>query len=70
MEDIRELELRPDDSEDDEDEEDPTKRIPGVKLKRLYDVISVVGAGAFGIVIACREKKSNRKFALKIASKN
>ena len=40
----------------------------GRKIDELYDIISVVGAGAFGIVIACRDRKSNKKFALKIAA--
>ena len=42
-----------------------------MKLGELYDIVSVVGAGAFGIVIACREKHDKRlRFALKIAAQN
>ena len=40
------------------------------RIDELYDIIAVVGAGAFGIVIACRDKKSGKKFALKIAALN
>jgi len=36
----------------------------------IYDIISVIGTGAFGIVIACRDRNSNRKFALKITSED
>jgi len=71
VDDIRELELRPDDSSDEEEEDDECetpKAKPGQKIDELYDIISVVGAGAFGIVIACRDRSSNKKFALKIAA--
>ena len=71
VEDIRELELRPA-GEESEEEEDLTptanKRKQYKKLNELYDIISVVGAGGFGIVIACRDRYTNKKFALKIAS--
>lgn len=64
------MELRPaDDESEDEDFDDPAfEKAKGRKIDELYDIISVVGAGAFGIVIACRDRKSNKKFALKIAA--
>ena len=66
--------MRPEDKEseeDDEDEEDGSKSSTRYcRLEELYDVISVVGAGAFGIVIACRDLSSKRRFALKIAAQN
>mmetsp|Transcript_13448 Transcript_13448/g.18392 ORF Transcript_13448/g.18392 Transcript_13448/m.18392 type:complete len:97 (-) Transcript_13448:3520-3810(-) len=65
--DIRELELRPEDSESDDDD-DTFKSTRHKKIDELYDIISVVGAGAFGIVIACRDRSSNKRFALKIAA--
>jgi len=70
VEDIRELELKPVDSDDDEDDDDAAKNTPGQKIDELYDIINVVGAGAFGIVIACRDRSSNRRFALKIAAQD
>ena len=72
VEDIREIELRPADEDSaDESEETPKmvkKKRP--KIDELYDIISVVGAGGFGIVIACRDRSSNKKFALKITSED
>mmetsp|Transcript_11378 Transcript_11378/g.14334 ORF Transcript_11378/g.14334 Transcript_11378/m.14334 type:complete len:97 (-) Transcript_11378:2894-3184(-) len=65
--DIRELELQPEDSESDDDD-DTFKSTRYKKIDELYDIISVVGAGAFGIVIACRDRSSNKRFALKIAA--
>lgn len=57
VEDIRELELRPVDSEsEDEDEADNQPKRQRTRIDELYDIISVVGAGAFGIVIACRDR--------------
>ena len=56
VEDIRQLELRPIDSDsEDEDDLDPTQK-RWKTIDELYDIISVVGAGAFGIVIACRDR--------------
>lgn len=41
------------------------------KLGDIFEVLSVVGAGSFGIVVACREKTAlKRKVALKIAPLN
>lgn len=77
VEDIRELEIRPIDEEsaDEESDDETPKTSTNNKKKRktidgLYDIISVVGAGAFGIVIACRDRSSNKKFALKITSED
>ena len=70
IDDIRELELRPDDESDDDDDPETPKSSIGQKIDELYDIISVVGAGAFGIVIACRDRSSNKKFALKIAAQD
>ena len=62
--------MRPADSESEEEEIDNGLKTNGRKIDELYDIISVVGAGAFGIVIACRDRKSNKKFALKIAAQD
>ena len=67
VDDIRELELRRADSESEEEDGDVTPK-RRTKIDELYDIISVVGAGAFGIVIACRDRSQNKKFALKIAA--
>ena len=41
------------------------------KLGDIFEVLSVVGAGSFGIVVACRELTTlRRKVALKIAPLN
>ena len=69
VEDIREIELRPADEDSaDESEETPKADKKRNKIDELYDIISVVGAGGFGIVIACRDRQSNKKFALKLTS--
>jgi len=68
VDDIRELELRPVEEESEEEGEGTEIKKIRMKIDELFDIISVVGAGAFGIVIACRERNSNRKFALKIAA--
>ena len=41
-----------------------------MKIGDLYDIQSVVGAGAFGIVIACKDRETRKRFALKIAARN
>lgn len=53
-----------------ESEETPKADKIRKTIDELYDIISVVGAGAFGIVIACRDRKTNKKFALKITSED
>ena len=69
IEDIRELELRPLDEESEGDETPTnTDRVDHQKLDNIYDVISMMGAGGFGVVLACRDRWSNKKFALKIAA--
>jgi len=68
VDDIRELELRPADSESDDEDDPGTPKNRHCRIDELYDIISVVGAGAFGIVIACRDRLTNKKFALKIAA--
>ena len=73
MEDIRELELKPVDDETEEEDLTPPAgraRTQYQKLLDLYDIISVVGAGGFGIVMACRDRSSNKKFALKVAAQD
>ena len=72
VEDIRELEIKPidEDSQDEESEETPKTNKHRKTIDELYDIISVVGAGGFGIVIACRDRSSNKKFALKITSED
>ena len=69
IEDIRELELRPLDEES-EGEETPTNtnQVDLKKLDNIYSVISIMGAGGFGVVLACRDRWSKKKFALKIAA--
>ena len=57
-----------DSESEDEDYADNQPRRQRTRLDELYDIISVVGAGAFGIVIACRDRSSRKKFALKIAA--
>ena len=37
-----------------------------VRFDELYNLISVLGVGGFGVVVACRNKHNNRKYALKI----
>ena len=71
IDDIRELELRPVEEESDDEEDlanNSKEMIQYRKIDELFDIISVVGAGGFGIVIACRDRSSNKKFALKIAA--
>ena len=70
LDDIRELELRPVGEESDDDDDMNSKEMTQHrKIDELYDIIKVVGAGGFGIVIACRDRSSNKKFALKIAAR-
>lgn len=70
VDDIRELELIPIE-EDSADESEMTPKMKKLrKIDELYDIISVVGAGGFGIVIACRDRSSYKKFALKVTSED
>ena len=39
-----------------------------MKFTDIYENAKVVGAGSFGIVVACREKSTNKEIALKIAA--
>ena len=71
VDDIRKLKLlHVDEESEDEAELTPNTRtrVEQKKMDKLYDVISVVGAGGVGVVIACLDRSSNKKFALKIAS--
>ena len=64
------MELRPVDEDSDDDYENSKETISRHrKIDELYDIIKVVGAGGFGIVIACRDRSTNKKFALKIAAR-
>ena len=58
VENIRELELRPADEESEEEDEDltPKQKIQYPKIDDVYDIIAMVGAGGFGVVIACRDR--------------
>ena len=59
-----------DEESDDEDDHHASKSIlKHRKIDELYDIIKVVGAGGFGIVIACKDRTTNKKFALKIAAR-
>ena len=62
--------MRPEDSESDEDEQEGFKLAQHKTLQELYIIDKVVGAGGFGIVIACSDRSSKRRFALKIAAQN
>ena len=63
------MELRPVDEDSDDDYENSKELVRHRKIDELYDIIKVVGAGGFGIVIACRDRSTNKKFALKIAAR-
>ena len=39
-----------------------------IKFKDLYNDAKVIGAGSFGVVVSCRDKKTNNAIALKIAA--
>ena len=72
------LQLLPKDSEfsDSEDlqnlPEDEAERIQFLKEKgavrfdEMYNMVAVLGVGGFGVVVACKNKHNNRKYALKI----
>jgi serine/threonine protein kinase len=78
VEDIGSLQLLPKDSENDDNEdlgnlpEDEQERIQilrekgAVRFDELFNMIAVLGVGGFGVVVACRNKHNNRKYALKI----
>ena len=74
IDDIGKLKMLPEnnesDSQDDDDEDDIRRADQPDTLEELYDIIGVVGAGSFGIVIACRDRSSKKRFALKIAAQN
>ena len=72
IDDIGKLEMLPEDNDSDssEDEDDISRAEQPNTLEELYDITSVVGAGSFGIVIACRDRTSKKRFALKIAAQN
>ena len=70
VEDIRQLTLQNVDEESEEEADLTPKHVEQRKIEKLFDVFSVVGAGGFGVVIACLDRSSNKKFALKIASQD
>ena len=52
--------------------EDESERIQFLKEKgavrfdEMYNMVAVLGVGGFGVVVACKNKHNNRKYALKI----
>ena len=51
-----------------QEELDWLERSKRVKFTDMYKNARVVGAGSFGIVVACKEKSTNKEIALKIAA--
>lgn len=41
-----------------------------MKFSQLFEPLRILGSGGFGVVVACKERKSGRKIALKIAQLN
>ena len=52
--------------EDDAERMQYLKERGAVRFDELYNMIAVLGVGGFGVVVACRNKQNNRKYALKI----
>ena len=81
VDDIKQLELTEMTTDDDDqrfsqmpqemvDKVEIDKQQNRTKFSDLYDNITVVGAGSFGIVVACIDKKNQQSVALKLAAYN
>ena len=81
LENIEDLELVELETEDDDqrlsqmpqelvDRVESDKQRNRTKFSDLYDSIRIVGAGSFGIVVACIDRSNQQRVALKIAAYN
>jgi serine/threonine protein kinase len=57
-------------SDGDEDTDVTPKAKASLKFSQLFEPLRILGSGGFGVVVACKERQSGRKVALKIAQLN